>query len=847
MNPMNPWFRARDFLRPVSRAPADVRDAWIHHGFRIVLVALIALSIPWLFPRTSVPELEGFEVGQVARHDVIARIPFSVAKSQDVLAAEQREAEASVPTMLAYRPARADSALLRARALFAALDSVVPLLERRAADEDLAPGQREAMVLAGIAEVANRFSIPYPTNEQLAVLAAARNRAQLRRMLERAFDGPLRAGVVSGVDLDEVTSGRQDAATRNVVIRGGGGDQLKPLRSIVTMESFLRSQVERAADELPPTANNLMHALLVLFARPTLELDRESMRLAREQARRAVQVASGYVLEGERIVTEHELIGEREYERLRAYQQALVDQNLAGRGTGFWRSLGMVLLAGSLVGILVFMTYSFRTEIYRDLRSFSVLLLLIMIVLAAAGVIARTGAPPALIPVALAALVVSALFDAFLSVVVVSAIAGILLGQAEFEGLAVPMLTAAGGVTAAFAVAEIRRRSQSWLLIALITAAYVGTAVCLFLIGRFEPRELAVTALAGFGNATVCTALAMGAVLPALEGFTRRTTEQTLLELADMNRPLLRRLAREAPGTYAHSINMANLVEAACSAIGADSLKARVGVYYHDVGKVLRPQYFIENQPRGLNPHDRLTPHQSAEILRAHVRDGLRLAEEARLPPVVRDFIREHHGTQKIQYFLARAMEQDPARPVDPNDFCYPGPKPQSKETAIAMLADAVESASRTLADPSPERIRGLIESLVTARVTDGQLDECGLTFRDLDRVKREFARVLTGLYHQRIDYPALASRADPASGASDAPAAVPGGWGSPVRIPAASGTPPGEGTEAMPGSEQMTIDLERAAQSDTGPPPALDRPASEPAVRPVAPGSTGGSTPRRD
>ncbi len=176
-----------------------------------------------------------------------------------------------------------------------------------------------------------------------------------------------------------------------------------------------------------------------------------------------------------------------------------------------------------------------------------------------------------------------------------------------------------------------------------------------------------------------------------------------------------------------------------------------MGVYYHDIGKLERPQYFIENQPKGLNPHDRIRPSQSAEILRDHVRQGLVLAEEAKLPQVLKDFIREHHGTQQIKYFLHKAREGERDLDFDPNDFCYPGPKPQTKETAIVMLADAVESASRQLSDPSPESIRALIDKLVSARVEEGQLDECGLTFRDLDRVKTEFAHVLTGLYHQRI------------------------------------------------------------------------------------------------
>ncbi len=743
--------QARDFLRPVDRSPADWRDAWIHHGFRAAIVLVVALSVPFLFPRTSLPEFEALAAGQVADRDVIAEIPFSVNKTEAEIEAEQQEALRALPTILARYPERADESIRQAQTLFARLDSTVSALETEAAISDVDPTEQRTEVLSGLNDFAQQNQIPFLTTEQLELLADATQRSRIRSALETALGGPLKRGVIRGGTLAQ-------AATRRLVLREGGRDQLLLADTIPTMEEFLYDANAAAMGDLPSEALQIFSAFLVQFAEPTLAPDSEAILQMREQTQSAVNVAADYVQEGERFITQHEMVTEQDMRRLEAYQDELVAQGIATAGTGFWRGLGLTMLAASVLGILVFTTYSFRREIYEDLRSFSVLVFLVFFVLAVSGVIAFVEWPPALIPVAFAALLVAGLFDAFLAVVVVCAIAGILLGQVSFEGLPVPMLTAAGGVTAAFAVREVRRRSQSWVLIALITSAYVVTGLCLALIGRYTWPEMFLASVIGFSNATVCTALAMGAVLPGLEIFTRRTTEQTLLELADMNRPLLRRLAREAPGTYSHSINMANLVEAACAAIGADSVLARVGVYYHDIGKLMRPQYFIENQPKGLNPHDRLQPSQSAEILRAHVRDGLVLAEEAKLPRVVKDFIREHHGTQRIEFFFAKAEREEPGHATDPNDFCYPGPKPQSKETAVAMLADAVEAASRTLAEPSPEKIRTLIQKLTDARIAAGEFDECGLTFRDLDRVKREFARVLTGLYHHRIDYPEPAS-----------------------------------------------------------------------------------------
>ncbi|MEX0935385.1 MAG: HDIG domain-containing metalloprotein, partial [Gemmatimonadota bacterium] len=257
------------------------------------------------------------------------------------------------------------------------------------------------------------------------------------------------------------------------------------------------------------------------------------------------------------------------------------------------------------------------------------------------------------------------------------------------------------------------------------------------------------------GNAVVSAILAMG-FLPVFEWFTRITTDQTLLEWADPNRPLLKRLSMEAPGTYAHSINVANLAEAAANAIGANGLLCRVGVYYHDVGKMVKPQYFIENQPTGRNPHDKLKASTSASIVREHVTEGIRLAEEAKLPDVLVDFIPEHHGTQDISFFFERAREEtEEGEEPDPAAFRYPGPRPQTRETAIVMLADSVESATRTLQDPTPDRIKGLIDSIVDGKIRQHQLDEAPLTLRDLGVIKTQFQKVLGGSHHHRIDYPA--------------------------------------------------------------------------------------------
>jgi putative nucleotidyltransferase with HDIG domain len=254
------------------------------------------------------------------------------------------------------------------------------------------------------------------------------------------------------------------------------------------------------------------------------------------------------------------------------------------------------------------------------------------------------------------------------------------------------------------------------------------------------------------------SSLAMTGLLPLVEKMFGVQTDLSLLELGDASHPLLRRLAQRAPGTYNHSINVASIAEAAADSIGANGLLVRVGAYFHDIGKMFKPEYFIENQSAGVNQHDSLQPAMSTLVIIAHVKDGADLARSHHLPEPIIDFILQHHGTTLVEYFYreaARRSEEDPnGESVSDKDFRYPGPKPQTLEAAVMMLADTVESASRTLVDPTPSRIQNLVEAISEKKMSDGQFDECGLTFMQLDRVRRSLVKSLTAIYHARVKYP---------------------------------------------------------------------------------------------
>jgi putative nucleotidyltransferase with HDIG domain len=254
------------------------------------------------------------------------------------------------------------------------------------------------------------------------------------------------------------------------------------------------------------------------------------------------------------------------------------------------------------------------------------------------------------------------------------------------------------------------------------------------------------------------SATAMTGLLPLVEKIFGVQTDLSLLELGDSSHPLLRRLAQRAPGTYNHSINVASIAEAAADEIGANGLLVRVGAYFHDIGKMFKPEYFVENQSTGVNQHDALQPAMSTLVIIAHVKDGADLARSHHLPKPIIDFILQHHGTTLVEYFYqeaTRRSENDPhTETVSDQDFRYPGPKPQTLEAAVMMLADTVESASRTLVDPTPSRIQGLVDKIAQNKMGDGQFDECGLTFQQLAIIRRSLVKSLTAIYHARVKYP---------------------------------------------------------------------------------------------
>lgn len=376
------------------------------------------------------------------------------------------------------------------------------------------------------------------------------------------------------------------------------------------------------------------------------------------------------------------------------------------------------------------------------------------------GVIAARGlatVSPLLVPAAGGAMLAATLFDRKFGVIVgcaLTLVSGVITG---FDLRLFP-LGVAGSLAAALSV------KQDWNRTNLLRAGFIvmgvqgTTYLILGLTGGVPLSDILIwkDTLMVLINGPLSAILAIGS-LPLLEMAFGIITPIRLIELSSPEHPLLHRLLLEAPGTYHHSIMVGNLAEAAAMAIGADSLLARVGAYYHDIGKIKRPYFFTENQVPGMdNPHDKMTPTLSASVITAHVKDGLELAAEHNVPMVIREFIAEHHGTMLASYFYNKAAENQPkdSRTPEEWDFRYEGPRPGSKEVAMVMLADGVEAAVRSLSKPAPARIESVVRKIIRERLLDQQLDRSDLTLRELDTVADTFTRVLAGVFHTRIEYP---------------------------------------------------------------------------------------------
>jgi cyclic-di-AMP phosphodiesterase PgpH len=681
-----------------------------------------------LFPPPAVVITNLPDVGQIATRTVVAPFSFETPKSAEEITSEGEARASSARPVYRYSPTAYDSSLIKARSFFAELERA---------------DQQGPDLVRAVA--ATRVSLG-PTETEYLAVESQRRRVQslvthfLADMLSR---GVADAGVLRG------------EPSRQVSLRRGETERIVERDSLLSFADLLERAEAVAGAIEGPGGQRAVRRLVAAFYHPTIVPDLVLTASRREQRRASVDPVKYYVSAGERIMTVGQPVSEVGRAKLAALQAQLANRGSAHpllRGAAGAILYNAVVMAGFWL-LLMF----YRPETYNQLREvvfFGVLFSLVLLL--TAGLHNAFPGRPELVPIPFATIVVSLLYNGRVGVVAALTLAILLDGQWALRESSVLFFGLVCGVAGAVGIRVVRRRRHLYLTIGVMAAASILASVTVGLIQGWSTLLIGASAFLGVLMAPASASLAM-IVTPLAESATRITTDLTLLELSDLGRPLLRRLAQEAPGTWAHSLAMASLCESACTIIGANGLLARVGCYYHDVGKLANPRYFMENQAGGPNPHDELTPAESAGIIRNHVLDGIALGEDAGLPDVVKAFIPEHHGTTEITYFLSRARLLSSDGRVNPADYRYPGPRPQSAETAVAMLADSAEAVVRVLDDRSPDRVREAIEQLVAQKLASGQLDEAPLSLVDIDRIKREFARVMSGTYHKRIGYPRAA------------------------------------------------------------------------------------------
>jgi putative nucleotidyltransferase with HDIG domain len=510
----------------------------------------------------------------------------------------------------------------------------------------------------------------------------------------------------------------------------------------------------------------------------TLQYDDEESEKARIEAAAAIEpVMKNYYAGTTKLAGAGKILEQEQITVLRLEREALAEKMRVSD------QLSRVIAYGGMIAAIYLLCGSYiyfvdDRRLVLDRWHLGKLLILWVMTITFSYFAARDEWRSELIPLVLAAITSAVVYGRQLAMLL-AATSCICLALLLGSGIAEVVATASACITCVLFLDRIRSRTHLLYVGAMSAAVTIATVIGVGIVtesslsavklgAEIEPvyqgpllqdvLSSLVSKATWSGICIIGSALAMTGLLPLVERAFGVQTDLSLLELGDASHPLLRRLAQRAPGTYNHSINVASIGEAAADSIGANGLLVRVGAYFHDIGKMFKPEYFIENQSSGVNQHDTLQPAMSTLVIIAHVKDGADLARSHHLPEPIIDFILQHHGTTLVEYFYreaARRSEEDPnGEAVSDKDFRYPGPKPQTLEAAVMMLADTVESASRTLVDPTPSRIQGLVDSIAQKKMGDGQFDECGLTFRQLDRVRRSLVKSLTAIYHARIKYP---------------------------------------------------------------------------------------------
>ncbi len=747
---------------------------------RVFLLAGLSLVLGILVTPNYIVLPVHYQIGDVAEHDIKAARDFLVT---DEAATQQKREEAARSSLAVYDLDEETVQHLRQRLEIAFTMMRAPYqqpVESNEADVSAGAGK-----LRGIQKSAREVSLER-RKEFETKLGATVSDADFAVLLAEEFDPRTEAGVV---ELAENVLGGGVVGNKSLLltevqkgitlrsVQTGEESHVMDLLSFLSLEDARRRVRLRASDILEEE-NRKMRTTIVHLTQallpPNITFNRKETELRRQNAVDAVKPVFFQVKKGEMIVREGQKLGKEQVLKLQMQAQGKFERGV------IFTMLGTALLGGLLIWLTVHVAGKYIYQVptkTKDLLFLAVVLtiLLVLAKLSVGVAEAINSAFPFIsnaaifyvLPMAAGAMLVTIFFGptiAILFAFFLALLAALVLDR-QINLLFYYLI---GSLVAVQGVVICRDRSTP--LRAGLTVGMANMAVILFMTLAYERLFTTQTGMAllfGIAGGVLSGVVTTG-LCPLAEMVFGYTTDVKLLELASMDQPPLRQLMVQVPGTYHHSLIVGNMVEAAAKSIGANSLLARVAAYYHDIGKMSKPQYFVENQAGGGNKHERLAPSMSSLILISHVKDGVDLARRYRLGQDIEDIIQQHHGTSVISFFYQKALDlQEKLRnskggevsPVLIEDYRYPGPKPQTKEAGLVLLADAVEAASRTLSDPTAARIQGLVQKIVNKIFSDGQLDECELTLKDLHQIAKSFIQILMGIAHQRIEYPEPAAK----------------------------------------------------------------------------------------
>ncbi len=592
-------------------------------------------------------------------------------------------------------------------------------------------------------------------------LIKADNTDQLKIIITNIVSDALSAGILSSSDKESL---KKNGTKKIMILDLSSGQEKNQVVSAIPTVDEYRPVIEKGLSRSLARDKALRAAALEIidiFISSNLQFSAEETEKEKAEAidnmpkaYKEIKVKKNEILigKGEKVTNRH----------LKVLMQLEKMRDLSGRP---FYLVGMAILLLIFLAIIAIHLKYYESSIFRDNKNLLLLAILALFIAITSEVVVVSPLSSHLIPIAAASMLIAILLaahSAFIFTIVMSIFVGVIAGN-NF-GLTIVMFT--GGLAGIYAVRGVRRRSKLLLAGLIVGLVNLFTITAFNLLNNISPRLFLGEGGLGMLNGLISFLLVIG-LLPVFEYLFKIPTDITLLELSDLNHPLLKEMVTKAPGTYHHSLIVGNLAEAACEAIGANNLLARVGAYYHDIGKIEKAEYFSENEGEPKNSrHENLTPSMSALVIINHVKDGVDLAHKHKLNQALIDFIIQHHGNGLIYYFFQRALEKvQDEKSISEEDFRYPGPRPQSKETAIVLLADSVEASSRTLASPTPSRVKGLVQRIVNNKFIDGQLDECNLTLKDLHKISEAFMRILNAMFHTRVEYPRTDERHRPKNG----------------------------------------------------------------------------------